>query len=835
MSNFLDEYRRKRAAGRTPEPFGAEDVAARRAAPGAGARVFCVQQHAARRMHHDLRLEWNGVLKSWAVPQGPSLDPKDKRLAVMTEDHPLEYATFEGVIPPGEYGAGEMIVWDHGRYEPVGDLDEGLREGKLLFDLHGYKLRGRFTLVKLKKGEKGNEWLLIKEKDAHVVAGAQLPAASVLTGRTVQQLREDGPAQLLEACAREGPTRQRVDAGQVQLMLAESRDDPFSRAGWLFELKYDGYRMLAEKSGLNARLLSRNGNDASTAFPDLIRALRALPHEHVVLDGEVVVLGEDGRPEFQKLQKRALLTRGPDAERAALELPATLYAFDLLGVGDFDLRPLPLRKRKELLARVAPRLGPIRYCEQIEEHGEALFAQVQKLGLEGMVGKRADAPYKPGRSPDWLKVRIEHADDFAVVGFTLPKGSRSGLGSLHVGGYRDGKLIYAGRAGSGLSDRELVALRERLEADRAARCPCEPHPMLPKGREHVWVAPRLVCEVKYRQITEEGLLRQPTFVRMRDDKRPEECEMPAVRSAIAAAPVAPAREARSERREARREATLVNPEKLFWPADGLTKRDMYEYYRDISQWLLPYLKDRPLVLTRYPDGIEGKSFFQKDARGLAPPWVRTERMWSEDTQRDIDYFIADDLETLLYLVNLGTIPLHVWASHAPELGRPDWSIVDLDPKGAPFADVITLANAVHRLCDDLGLPSYVKTSGQAGLHVLVPLGGQLTHEQSTQLAQLLARTVEGQHADISTTVRQVERRGGKVYLDYLQNGHGKTIAGPFSARPVPGATVSMPLRWSEVNARLDPRKFTLRTAPARMRKLKDDPLAPVLRERADRP
>ena len=795
MANFLAEYRRKRSPERTPEPFGAEKPAS-----GAGA-IFVVQKHAATRMHYDLRLEWDGVLKSWAVPRGPSPDPADKRLAVQTEDHPVEYAQFEGVIPDGEYGGGPMIVWDRGTFAPVGDPREGLRAGKLLFELKGFKLKGMWTLVKTKQ-----DWLLIKETgDGHVRRAGTYDDRSILSGLEVAELRERGrrAAEIrAEIVKLEAPQRE-VRGEDVQPMLAESRAEAFDDPQWIFEVKYDGFRAIVAREGARPRVFYRRGSEATSVFPDLARALLALPAERFVLDGEIAVLDETGRPVFQRLQQRALLTAPRDVDRAALELPATLFVFDLLAFDEFDLRPLPLVDRKRLLSRLVPADGPLRAVDHVQGHGRALFASVRELGLEGVVAKRAASPYRAGRFRDWIKIRSDRVADFAVVGFSKGEGSRSGFGSVHVAVQGASGLVYVGKVGGGFSEKELKEARAQMEGLRIQRPPCEGP--LPSGRGHTWVQPKLVVEVRYKEITEDGLLRQPTFLRFRPDKRPEECAAPdAPPSAVA------------------REVPFSNLDKVFWPDEGYTKGDLIEYYRSISPWLLPYLRDRPVVLTRYPDGIAGKSFFQKDAPDYVPSWVRTSRI--EDT----DFFVCEDVETLLYVANLATIPLHLWASRLSTPQKPDWCIVDLDPKTAPFAEVVTLARAVHDLCEEIGLPSFCKTSGQKGLHVLVPLGGQLDHPQSVTLAELIARTVEKQHGGISTTARHIPSRKGRVYLDCYQNGYGKTIAGPYSARPVAGATVSMPLRWSEVNAKLDPRKFTLKTAVARMKKLGTDPLAPVL-------
>ena len=821
----LSAYRAKRSLDRTPEP------GARPAAPAAKAGgLFIVHMHAATRLHWDLRLEMAGVLKSWAVPKGPSANPADKRLAVHVEDHPLEYGDFEGIIPEGNYGAGALIVWDRGVWVPLEDPFEGMKKGKLLFELKGYKLRGKWTLVKIKKGVK--EWLLIKEKDGYVATNAAFPDESVLSGMTVEELRaaKDRAAPLKQELAKLGAPKRAVRVEATALMLAETREQPFSKPGWLFELKLDGYRLRAAREDGEARLVSRNGHDLTAAFPEIARAVAALPYEGLILDGELVVADDAGRPSFARLQNRSKLSRLPEVKRAAVETPATLYVFDLLAFEGYDVRPLPLVKRKAILAKLLPRAGALRFSDHFETKGEALYDHVVQLGLEGIVAKKADSPYRGGRSANWLKIRADRTDDFVVVGYSQPKGSRGGFGALHLAGYEDGELVYAGRVGSGFTARQLKEVSAELESAVRDTPPCEGPPGLLKDKQNVWVEPRLVAEVRYKEWTPDHLLRQPVFVRFRDDKEPKDCVIQGSRESGVGRDGAdrdlPAR--REEPLPIPHEVVFSNLDKVFWPEEGYTKGDLIEYYRAISPWLLPYLADRPVVLTRFPDGIAGKSFFQKDAPGFTPEWLRTERIWSEDTQREIDYFVCDDVESLLYLANMATIPLHVWGSRAATLERPDWCILDLDPKEAPFAHVVTVAKAAKRLCDAIELPCFVKTSGSTGLHVLLPLGRQCTYEQARTLGGLLARVIAAQLPDVATITRQVGKRGPRVYLDYVQNGHGRLLVAPFSVRPLPGAPVSMPLKWSEVTPKLDIRKFTIATAPARMRRLREDPLRPVL-------
>jgi bifunctional non-homologous end joining protein LigD len=833
-SSSLADYRRKRAAGATPEPVGGAGVAR----PG----LFVVQQHAARRLHYDLRLEFGGALRSWAVPKGPSLDPAEKRLAVLTEDHPLEYADFEGLIPRGNYGAGAMIVWDRGQWIPHLDPDEGMETGKQLFELRGYKLRGLWTLVKVKRDPK--EWLLIKKPDEWATGedAGELSGQSVLSGLTVEEMAEgSGRAGEIRAeLERLGAPRRRVDPARLKPMLAETRRGAFGKPGWLFELKYDGYRVIAAKEPgeagggprAGARLFFRSGREATATFPDLARALAAQPFESLVLDGEVVVLDEEARPSFQRLQRRAQLTRRSDVERAAIGLPATYYAFDLLAFEGFDLRPLPLLRRKECLARVLPAAGPLRSADHVAERGEELFAAVVERGLEGLMAKRDDAPYRAGRSAAWLKIRADRAGDFAVVGFTLPQGSRAGFGALHLAALRDGRLTYAGRVGSGFTDAQLQAIHAALAGRTRSDPPFAGE--APTGPEHVWVEPSLVVEVRYAEMTEADQLRLPVFLRLREDKTPADCPWPEPRGGDdEPVPEVVEKAAAAPRPQPR----LSNLDKVFWPAEGYTKGDLVEHYRAVAPHLLPFLRDRPVVLDRYPDGIGGKSFFQKNAPPFLPDWVRTEAIWAEGGDdgggKETRFVICDDVETLVLLANLGAIPLHVWASRAGSLQAPDWAILDLDAKDAPFPSVVSIARALERLCGEVGLPAFAKTSGATGLHVLLPTGGLLTHEQARQLAEVLARLVVTEHPDLASIARTPASRQGLVYVDYLQNGYGKLLVAPYSVRPLPGAPVSTPLTWREVNGRLDPAAFTIRTLPRRLARRKSDPLAALLTAHPD--
>jgi bifunctional non-homologous end joining protein LigD len=842
LSSDLSAYRVRRSPDITPEPFGESSASNERS------RLFVIQKHAARHLHYDLRLEIAGALHSWALPKGLSIDPEEKRAAFETEDHPLEYADFEGIIPQGQYGGGAMIVWDRGFFLPLEDPDEGLASGKLLFELKGYKLLGLWTLVRTKKNVK--EWLLIKKPPGwaarngyggQVTQDGALPAPgeeSILSGLTVEELAA-GPAKsagIREELEILGAPRQPVPADFVEVMKPATAAGPFSAPNWTFELKYDGFRMVAAREEGRPRLLYRSGHDATDLFPELARAVAALPFS-LVMDGEAVVLDASGRPDFGRLQRRGLLSRRADALQAALGDPATLYLFDLLAWEEFDLRPLPLSARKAVLRQVLPKAGPLRFADDIPEHGEPLYREVTRLGLEGVVAKKLASPYRAGRSNDWLKIRADRVADFVILGWTPVSGRSDGIGKLHLGLYQEGRLVYAGRVGTGFDSRELKDIRTRTTRRSAPGVTGAA-----AGSRSVWVEPELVCEVRFKEWTRGGNLRLPVFARLRDDKRPQECLWPSTEET----PEAPGAEASAAEPEApppsRKPASrpghskppeLSNLDKIFWPAEGYTKGDLLTYYRTIAPRLLPYLKDRPLVIDRYPDGIGGKSFYQKNAPAKAIEKVRTAPIWARGSSREIDYLLVDDLDSLLSVINLGAIPLHIWSSRTASLDRPDWSILDLDPKGAPFQNVIEIARAIRVLSEEMEIPSFIKTSGGSGLHVLLPLGQQLVHEQSRQLAELMARVIVAELPKIATTERNIAARGGRVYIDFLQNGHAKLIAAPYSVRPLPGAPVSTPLRWNEVNGKLDPKKFTIKTMPKRVAKVEEDPLLEVLECKPD--
>ena len=696
--------------------------------------------------------------------------------------------------------------------------------------------------MKIKRSEK--DWLLIKERDAFVrQPGDDFPETSVLSGLTVEEIKEGRtPAAAMRTALEQSKApRTAVDPRSVSVMLAEPANEAFTRDGWVFELKLDGYRLLASKSHGEVLLLTRNGNDYTAVFPEIARAVKALPFAECIIDGEVVVLDPQGRPSFSLLQRRGRLSSPIEIRHATVELAATFYAFDLLAFEDFDLRPLPLVERKALLLDALPKLGIIRALDHIDREGERFLEQVNALGLEGIIAKKGDAPYRGGRSDKWLKIKTDKTGDFVIVGFTAPKRSRGHLGALQLADMVDGQLVYAGRAGTGFDDAKLAELESMLRPIVREDPPClgpvtapgatpAAAKDIPETKTTTWVEPLHVCEVRFREWTPDGVLRHPAFLALRTDKGPRDCERQGWQDAGVEPVVVQSEQPESSDLHS---PTLTNLTKIYWPAEHYTKGDLVDYYRAVSHWMLPYLRERPMVLTRFPDGIDGKSFYQKDAPDSAPSWIRTVPIWSEDTQRQINYIVCDDEDTLLYVANLGSIPLHMWASRVGSLELPDWCVIDLDPKEAPFSDVIRTALALRKLCESIGYPSYVKTTGKSGLHILLPLARQCTYAQSRTLGELLARVVLRELGDIGTITRHVTRRGDKVYLDYLQNRTGQTIVAPFSVRPLPGATVSMPLRWDEVNASLDPRLHTIKTALERMERLGADPMHPVFDDTPD--
>jgi len=831
----LDPYRKKRDPARTPEPFGEGP------APAAAAPRFVVQKHWARNMHYDLRLELDGTLKSWAVPKGPSTRVEEKRLAVHVEDHPLEYGSFEGVIPAGNYGAGSVIVWDRGwfrSFKPEDPLEQYER-GKLELELFGFKLRGRWTLVRMGKKEK--EWLLLKKADG---AASEKEAIdrypeSVITGLTVEEMR-DVPGTLAALRDRvrslKAPKRD-LSPRDVSLTLATLAEKPPAGPDWCFEIKYDGVRVLAGRNGDTVQLIGRSGEDITKRYPEIAEALGALPEPSFVLDGEIVAEDESGRPSFQRLQARMGLNKPRDIEAAKARVPVRGIFFDCLGLEGHDLRKLSLAERKELLARVAPPLGTVQRCDHVLGHGQAFFEAASELGLEGIVAKRLLSPYPGRRSPDWIKVKCDRRQEFVIGGYTEPQGSRAGFGALHVGVYEGPDLVYVTKVGTGFDAKTIEAIGKKMAP--LAR-PTSPFSRgTPTGRGHHWVEPRLVCEVRFAEWTRDGGLRHPAFLGMRADKKPEEVRReetarpegtpaPLPEPAAPSAPRAPA----SPRASASHEVRVTNPKKVFWPDEGYTKGDLVGYYETMAPLLLPYLQDRPVVLTRYPDGITGKSFFQKDAPVYVPDWVRTHTIAHEDVKRDVRYFVIDDAPSLKYVANLGTIPIHVWSACVSALENPDWMVLDLDPKEAPFTHVVQVARALKTILDDLDLPSFIKTSGATGLHVLVPMGRRYSHEESRTFARLLAVMTVEAVPEISTVTRSLAGRKGKVYVDFGQNGRGNTIVSPYAVRPLKGAPASCPLRWDEVTARLDPARFTIRTIPKRFEEM-PDPVAGVLGEGVD--
>ncbi len=745
----LTEYRGKRDPARTPEPFGGSRGRHKRP-------IFVVQRHDARRLHYDLRLERDGALASWAVPKGLPLEPDARRLAVHVEDHPLEYASFEGVIPKGEYGAGTVEIWDRGSYELV----EEKPDGGLTFRLAGERLQGIWTLVPASLDGDPKNWLLLRKRDS-----ATLPPKG----------------------------ERRVYAP----MLATLSDELPHGRGWLYEVKWDGYRAVCTLREGEATLTSRTGNDLTERFAPVVRVLpRAVKTSDCVLDGEVCALDEQGRPSF------ALMQQG--SETLVYEV------FDLLELEGEPLVGLPFAERRARLATLIDRRSSVVRLSETFEDGDALLGAAKEQQLEGVVAKRADARYHEGkRTGDWVKVKTRENQEFLIAGYTRGEGRRArSFGALVLGVRRSDELVWAGNCGTGFSEEEIDRLLERLRPLERASCPFVSEPKMPRVRrgDVVWVEPELVCEVEFVEWTREGRLRAPAYKGLRDDKPPEQ--------------VRRERPLETELKRGRRTLKLSNLDKVFWPEDGLTKGDLLDYYRRVAPVLVPHLRDRPFTMKRFPDGIEGKYFFQKDAPSHMPSWIPTVELPATSRNgkgtKTVRYPLVGDELALLWMVNMGTIDMNVTLSRADRYDRPDIVMFDLDPAPpAGIPECVEVALMLHELLGAVGLESYPKTSGSNGVHVLVPVARRHTFEESRRFVSLVASALERAHPGLVTTAFLKEKRRG-VLIDANQNRAGATTAAVYSVRPRPGAPVSTPLAWNELTPSLDPRSFSMEVVLERM-------------------
>lgn len=778
---------------------------------------FVVQKHDARRLHYDLRLEVDGVMMSWAVPKGPSYDPNVKRFAIETEDHPLAYSEFEGRIPDGQYGAGDVLVWDAGTYETIPPgVEKAMRDkGHFHVRLLGDKLVGEWHLVRIKGRDedgKAKPWLFFKAADRYADPTRDIVEErpeSVRSGHVATR----GPSSAALASSATDARALLDRAGEPMLASTGMLDDV---ASWLFEIKYDGYRLLAAKAGDDVRLFSRADHDWSDRFGSLVDAIRAIPARDAVIDGEACAVDADGRPSFHALQRWV----GGERGRATLHF----FAFDLLHLDGRDLRALPIEERRRLLAALLtppPTVGArVALSQTLPVPPGAdvgtLLAAIRKADLEGLVAKRRGSPYQSGRSALWVKLKTLRRQEFAVVGYTPLSGTkRSVVGALILGLHDGQRFTYAGKVGSGFDDRTRSRLGKELDEHlRETRTVIPDEPI----KDARWVEPTRVVEVSFQEWSPEGKPRFPTFVGMREDKRPEQC----VREAVLEVEPAPESVPRSVP-----SVRLTNPDKVLFPRDGITKSEVVEHYLRVAPVMLPYLRDRPLTLQRWPDGIDDKAWFQQHPpRESAPDFLK---VVERDGKR---HLVADSVDALRWLGNLAALTVHGWSSHVPTLHLPDWLTLDLDPGDGPWSDVIEVALALRMLLEQLGLPSVPKTSGKRGLHVFVPVAPGVTYEDTSALANHLAVAIARVLPTIATTDLPKERRKGRLYVDALQNAEGRTLVAPYTLRALDGAPVSTPLRWSEVTPKLDPLAFGLRTFQARL-DAHGDLFAPALERGAD--
>ena len=835
----LKEYARKRHFERTPEPEPTVPPL-----QDQGQRFF-VQRHHATRLHYDFRLEIDGTLKSWAVPKGPTLDPAPKRLAAMVEDHPLDYGDFEGNIPAGNYGGGSVMLWDRGTFELIGDLParDQIAKGDLKFILSGEKLKGEFALVLMKGRGKGNEWLLIKKKDAESRPGWDIEehARSVKTGRTQDEIAKNLPAHERSTKKRDlsdlaGAVKAPMP-GFFKPMGAVIASEPPRGKDWLAEIKWDGIRALCYLSPGDLRIFTRNGNRCERQYPELGSLARQIPAENAIVDGEIAVLDEKGISRFSLIQPRIMNQDAASVAAMARRQPVALLLFDLLYLDGYDLRKVPLVERKRLLREILQPDGPARYSEHFPSDGGELLEAARDQGLEGLVAKRAGSLYQSRRSSDWVKIKLVQQQELVICGFT--KGEREYFGALVLGVYVRGKLEWAGNVGTGFDQKAMAMVHAKLEPLITERSPFLDQPKIPGAV--TWVRPELVCQVKFTLWTEDGRLRAPVFLGLRPDVSPEDC----VRESEETQPeeaepkpnAKPVRQPRHDIFEVDKEevkATIdgqelkfTNLNKVYFSSDGYTKRDLLRYYDGVSGLLLPHLKDRPLSLKRYPNGINEDYFFQKDAPKSYPNWLRYEHI--QTNHRDpkkgegpIRFVLADDRASLLYLTNLGCIDQNPWMSRVGSLENPDFILIDLDPQNCEFEKIVEAAILVRKMLDRIELEGYPKTTGGDGMHIYIPVEPHYSYDDTKQFAEVLARIAAAQRPDLFTTPRSVEKRQkDKVYFDYLQNGEGKTIAAPYVVRAHAGAPVATPLAWREVKPGLLPGQFTMKNALERFDRVGD--------------
>jgi len=837
-SMALEDYARKRTFSKTPEPPPALAVTP-------AGNFFCVQRHFARRLHYDFRLEVGGVLKSWAVPQGPSLDPVEKRLAIMVEDHPFDYGTFEGNIPAGNYGAGSVMLWDVGTFQLLGDktADEQIERGDLKFRLDGEKLTGEFAIVRMKNRGKGNEWLLLKKKDDAVQAGYDIEsfAESVSTGRTQEEIAKDMPARKKRRGKSIDPSdmpgaREAPMPRTISPMLAQIAKQPPPGAGWLYEIKWDGIRAICFLEDGKVRLVSRKGLMMDRQYPELSVLPHCLKATSAVLDGEIAVLDEAGRPSFARIQPRIMAADPNAIAHLSHSRPVTFLLFDLLYLNGYDLRSMPLVERKRLLQSILKPNEIVRYSEHFETDGAALVEAVREQGLEGVIAKRADSLYQAARSRDWLKIKVAQEADFVICGYT--KGERDYFGALILGAFHDKKLAWAGNVGTGFDQKLMKAIYDQLQPLVTPRSPFPRKIAVPQ--EITWIRPELVCTIRYQMITHDYRLRAPVFVGLRPDASPQDCVLDASEEAepdIAAGAPPPREPLLTGTAD---EATLTvdshklkltHLNKIFYPKEAYNKRDLLNYYDAVADLLLPHLKDRPLSLRRYPNGIAEEAFFQKRADKGFPDWVHTELIAEKEGDEVRPMAICNDRATLLYLTHLGCIDENPWMSRLGSLDQPDFMLIDLDPYKCPYSKIVEAAQLVRAKLGQLGLASYPKTTGGDGMHLYIPLEPAYSYEQVRTFAEIVSRMVVAERTDLFTTPRAVEKRqSGKVYFDFLQIGRGKTISAPYVLRAYPGAPVATPLEWDEVREGLEPSQFHLRNAIDRFTRT-GDLFAPVLNNR----